>query len=119
MHTIGWTLHLAGIRRFTEHLVPDKDRSIVILSTVYTLVLAIVVMLLYFSRIKWRVKLPIILLLYVAVKLTEQCGLVHFKEGWYLPASSIFIWGMYFYTYLLDQMYNHLNKPGTNLIRDL
>lgn len=109
VHTIGWTLHLAGIRNFSEHLVADKDRSIVILNGIYMLVLGSVMISLYFSRIKWRLKLPIILVLYIAVKISEQCGLIIFKEGWFLPASSIFIWGMYFYTYLFDQKYNQYN----------
>lgn len=110
VHSIGWALKLAGVRAYNQHLFGNSDRSIVFLSALDTIVLGSIIMYLYFSKIKWKWKVPVVLVLYGGLKGLEHIRIIHYSDMWFLAASSICIGGMYFYTYLLDQMYNQVNK---------
>lgn len=105
IHSISWPLNLAGIREYGQ-LLHDRNRSIIVLSLLYTLILGSAIMYIHFSRINWMRKLSIILVLYVGVRIAEHYQIILIKNHWFLFTSSIAIWGMYLYTYVLDQLYN-------------
>ena len=106
-HTIVWALRLIGVRVFSENFLPDKERSLVVLAAINLLLLAVIIIAIYFSNIKWRWKIPVIFILYIAFFAAAKFHLIIYKEGWFLISSSICIWGMYFYTYILDKLYGN------------
>lgn len=109
-HTIVWPQRLIGIRTFSESILPDKEHSLAILDVIHFVLLSIIMMIMYFSNIKWRWKFPVIFILYIAFYIAERFHLVIYKEGWFLFSASIAIWGMYFYTYILDKLYGRTEQ---------
>lgn len=109
-NTTVWIQRLAGIRTFSDKILPDKERSLVLIAAIHLLILAITLMILYFTRMKWKWKIPVILLLYVAFYIAERFHWVIYKEGWFLISASITIWGKYFFVYILDKLYNRTGQ---------
>lgn len=105
-HTIVWSQKLIGIRVFSENILPDKERSLVVLAAVNILLLGVIIMITYFSKIKWKWKISLIIILYAAYFVAARYHLIIYKEGWFFISTSICIWGMYFYTYILDRLYS-------------
>lgn len=104
-HTIVWVLRLTGIRKLSGNFLPDKEDSLTVLAGIYMLIVGISIITVYFSKIKWFWKGFIILLLYLGHYIATRFNLIIYKEGWFLVASSISIWSMYFYTFILDKLY--------------
>ncbi|TKC16729.1 hypothetical protein [Robertmurraya kyonggiensis] len=104
-NSIIWVLRLIGIQKFSENLQDDKQHSLILLASLYMLLLGIICMLLYFSRVQWGWKLAVILLLYIMHWLAMMFDLIIYKAGWFWISTSISIWGMYFFTYLIDKIY--------------
>lgn len=104
-HAIVWVLRLTGVRLLNEHVMGDPERSFVVISGAYMLILGVAVMWLYFSNIRWRWKLPAIALLYFGHWIAAEVDLIIYKEGWTWIAASISIWGMYLFTLMLDKLY--------------
>lgn len=104
-HTIVWVLRVIGIQKFSEKLLPDTHHSLVLLSSLYMLFLGVIIMLLYFTGIRWRWKFVVIILLYFTHLLATKFDLIIYKTGWFWISTSISIWGMYIYTYILDKLY--------------
>jgi hypothetical protein len=105
-NTVIWTQRLAGIRMYSETFLPDKERSLVVLSAINNILLAAAIMTAYYSIKKWRWKLPVILPLYAVNYIAANLNLIIYKEGWFLISSSICIWSMYLFTYILDKLIN-------------
>lgn len=104
-HTIVWALRIGGVRTFSETLLPDKEQSMVVLTGIHMLLLGTIAIAMYFSKMNWWGKLAVIAALYLAHYVAMKFGLIRCKEGWFWFSSSVSIWGMYFYTYLLDRLY--------------
>lgn len=109
-HSIVWVQRLIGIRVFSENFLPDKERSLVVLAAINILLLGVIIMILYFSNIKWTWKILVIFILYAAFLIAEKLHLIIYKEGWFLISASICIWGMYFYTYILDKLFGQTDQ---------
>lgn len=109
MHELSiiWPQRLLGIRLFSETFLPDKEQSLVVLSAINMVFLGIIIMMLYFSNIKWRWRITAIITLYIVCFIAAKCNLILYKAGWFLISTSICIWGMYLYTYILDKLYGH------------
>ncbi len=103
-NTIVWVLRLTGIRVFSENFLSGKERSLVVLSATNMLLLGVIIMLLHFSNIKWLWKVVVISILYVVYFIAGKLHLILYKENFFLISTSISIWGMYFYTYVLDKL---------------
>ncbi|WP_094096453.1 hypothetical protein [Paenibacillus physcomitrellae] len=110
-HLIVWVLRLTGIRLLSEHVLPDKEHSLVVLSAFYMLLLGVFVMFLYFSSIRWGWKLLLLAVLYFGHWLAARYNLILYKESWMWIASSISIWSMYGFTFLLDKLYGSYPEP--------
>ncbi|RTR25959.1 hypothetical protein EKG37_22260 [Robertmurraya yapensis] len=104
-HTIVWIFRIIGIQRLSEKVLSDTDRSLVLLSSSYMLLLGVTIMVIYFTGIRWKWKVAVILLLYFAHMLAMKFDLIIYKAGWFWFSTSISIWGMYLYTYILDKLY--------------
>ncbi|MEQ2527870.1 hypothetical protein WMO40_14270 [Bacillaceae bacterium CLA-AA-H227] len=104
-HTIVWIFRIIGIQRFSEKVLSDTDHSLVLLSSSYMLLLGVTIMILYFTGIRWRWKVAVILLLYFVHMLAMKFDLIIYKAGWFWFSTSVSIWGMYLYTYILDKLY--------------
>lgn len=100
-----WGLRLSGVQLFSDSLLADKQHSLVVLSSSYMLLLGVIIMLLFFVGIHWGRKLTVILLLYIGHGVAMMFDLIIYKEGWFWISTSISIWSMYLFTFLLDQFY--------------
>lgn len=105
-NTLVWVLRITGIQKFSEHLLPDKQHSLILLSSLYMLILGSLIILIYFAGIKWKWKIAVIVFLYMLHYFAMKLELINYKEGWFWVSTSISIWGMYFYTYILDKLYS-------------
>ncbi|WP_019154210.1 hypothetical protein [Robertmurraya massiliosenegalensis] len=105
-NTIVWVLRLSGIQKFSDHLLADKVHSLILLSSMYMLLLGTIIMIIYYAGIRWKWKIAVIVFLYMAHFLAMKLDLMSFKEGWFWISSSISIWSMYLYTYMLDTLYS-------------
>lgn len=104
-HIIVWIFRIIGIQRFSEKVLSDSDHSLVLLSSSYMLLLGVTIMVIYFTGIRWRWKVAVIIVLYFAHMLAMKVDLIIYKTGWFWFSTSISIWGMYLYTYILDKLY--------------
>ncbi|NPV89692.1 MAG: hypothetical protein HPY50_02805 [Firmicutes bacterium] len=105
-HSIVWVQRLIGVRVFSETFLPEKEQSLVVLAAINLLLLGVIIMTIYFSNIKWSWRIPVIFVIYVAFLIAARLDLIIYKEGWFFISSSICIWGMYLYTYILDRLYD-------------
>jgi hypothetical protein len=105
LHTISWASKVVGIRKFNESLLPNNDCSIVVIAGIYMVLLGISTMIIYFTNIKWMWKILGICILYIAHYMAEKNQLLMSSEGWFFILTSISIWGMYLYIYILDWLY--------------
>lgn len=104
-HLVIWSQRLAGIRVQSETILPEKEQSLVVLSAGCFTVHAVTIMALYFSKLKWRWKLPVIAALYAADYLAAEYKLFFYKEGWFLVSVSFMIWSMYLFVFIVDRLY--------------
>lgn len=104
-NTIVWVLRLTDIQRFSENIFPDKQHSLIFLSSLYMLVLGVIIMFVYFSNIRWYWKSALIVFLYIGHWLGQHFDLIIYKEGWFLISTTISIGAMYLFTYILDKLY--------------
>lgn len=106
VHTM-WFFELLGIHNFNRSFEFSLDESgrIIIIVIIYTLVVGSIIMAVYFMKIKWWWKATVILLLYIAHYVSAKSGLMIYKEGWFTPFTTIAIFSMYLYTYILDKLY--------------
>lgn len=106
VHTL-WFFQLFGIHNFGRsfNFTLDEGSRLIIISIIYMLVAGSIIMAVYFRKIKWRWKAIVILLLYIAHYTAAKSGLMIYKEGWFFPFTTIAIFSMYLYTYILDKLY--------------
>jgi hypothetical protein len=105
--TIVWPLRLSGLRVFSETFLPDIERSLVVLAAANMIFFGVISMAIYFSRLRKSLKICAILLLYIPYYVQTKMGWIIDREGWFLASTSVCIWGMYFYTYVLDRFLGH------------
>lgn len=104
-NVIIWVLRLIGVQVFSEGVLSDKQHSLVLLSSLYMLLLGVIIILIYFTRIRWGWKIAVIVLLYLAHFVAMTFDLIIYKAGWFWVSTSISIWSMYGFTYMLDRLY--------------
>jgi hypothetical protein len=102
-----WFFELLGIHNFGRRFdfTLDESSRIIIIAIIYMLVVGSIIMAVYFMKIKWWWKAIVILLLYIAHYTATKLGLMIYKEGWFFPFTTIAIFSMYLYTYILDKLY--------------
>lgn len=105
MHANIWTLKLSGIQMFSESFLPDKERSLVVLTGLYFLLLSNIMMAVYFSKIKWWWKSAVVLALYAAHYSAAKLQLIYYKEGWFFIIATISIFSMYIYIFIINKLY--------------
>ncbi|MGN7299200.1 hypothetical protein [Ferdinandcohnia sp. SAFN-114] len=105
LHTITWAFKVIGIRKLNECLLTDNDCSIVVIAGIYMLVLGIISLIIYFTNIKWTWKIGGICILYLAHYIAEQYQLLMSAKGSFFISTTISIWGMFLYIFILDWLY--------------
>jgi hypothetical protein len=108
--TLLWGLDLAGYMRFTTTLLHDPKISRYGLYLVYFTLASIVMMYIYFSRPKWCYKALVTLMLYGIYYIGYKLNLIWFREGLFLPITTITIFWMYISIFILDNLYGGLEK---------
>lgn len=100
IHTFGRNLDIAQSKHFITFVI----------STVYMIVLGNSIMAIYFLKINWLWRATIILLLYAAHYLTFKLGLMYYKAGWFLSFTTIAIFSMYLFIFILDKLYGQTDS---------
>lgn len=105
-----WLFRVLGIHTFSEKLFSDVGKSGGILAGSYNLLLSNIIMAIYFTKIKWWWKAIVILALYIAHYIAAKLNLMYYKEGWFFIFTTIAIFSMYLYVYILDKLYGPNRK---------
>lgn len=108
--TIKWAFKLSGVLSLNMKILPDEFSSYALLILSNLLLISITCVIIYFSKFKWWWKSVLFLTLYFTLYISCKVNLIHIKEGWFLIFSTIDIFGMYLYIYILDKL---LGKTGT------
>ena len=101
---------LLGIHTFSENYFKDIGTSLGLLSGLYMLLLSIIIMIIYFLKLKNKWKAIVILALYIAHYIASKLNLMYYKEGWFFIFTTIAIFSMYLYVYVLDKLYCQTEK---------
>jgi hypothetical protein len=95
---------------FNTTLLPDPINSRFIILWVHFHLLSIPIMLMYFLRFKLIWKALVILVLYIIYYIGYKLNLIWIKEGWFLTVSTVTIFGMYLFVFILDRLYDRTEK---------
>jgi hypothetical protein len=111
LHTM-WIFKVLGIHAYgpSLHITPEKASIPIIIAAIYMLLVGSIIMVIYFSKINWWLKAVVILLLYIAHYICLKLGIMYYKAGWFLGFTTITIFGMYLYIFILDTLYGQTKK---------
>ncbi|HEX2927868.1 MAG TPA: hypothetical protein VHP38_16700 [Ruminiclostridium sp.] len=108
--TLLWGLDVAGFMRFTNTLFNNPKFSRYGLYLIYYSLSSIFMMLIYFLKFKFRLKFLLIFILYAIYYTSYKLNLIWFKEGYFLPVSTITILWLYLSIFILDRLYGGPQK---------
>lgn len=91
---------------FNTTLLSDPVTSRFLIFWVHFHLLSIPLMLIYLLRFKFFWKAGVILGLYITYYIGYKLNLIWIKEGWFLPVSTVNIFGMYLSIVILDKLYD-------------
>lgn len=112
MIIIWWPFLLSGIVGINKKIFSDPLTSYTFISFLNLFVLSMACMIIFFLTSKWLYKSIVISALYFALYFAEGINIISIKEGWFLPAATMDIWGMYLFVYTVNELYN---KIGTEV----
>jgi hypothetical protein len=110
--TLTWGFMLSGYQEFSRTVLSDPISSRHFMVLVHYFLLSISMMLIYFLRFKWGWKTLIILLLYTIYYIGYKLNLIWFKEGWFLPVSTVTFFWMYLSIVMMDKLYGEAKKKS-------
>lgn len=105
-----WSFRQLGIHTFSTSLFSDYGRSSGILSGSYYLLLSNIIMVMCFKKVKWWWQAIVISALYISHYIAAKLNLMYYKEGWFFTFTTIAIFSMYLYIYILDKLYGSNRK---------
>ncbi|MDP4126387.1 MAG: hypothetical protein Q8912_05530 [Bacillota bacterium] len=104
--TLLWGFILSGYQTYTRGFMPDSVRSPYVVTVLYYLFVAIIMVLIYFLRLKWRWKSTVILLIYGVNFLGYKLHILYFfNTWWFIIFSTVSIFSIYFSIALLDYLF--------------
>jgi hypothetical protein len=106
MVIIWWSILLTGIVGINRKILPDAMASYALISFLNLFILSITCMIINFSISKGWLKSVVLLFLYVTFYFAENLNIIYIKAGWFLIIATIDIFGMYWYVYFLDKLFN-------------
>lgn len=104
MPTVFWIQILTGVIVLNTGLFPDAMNSYALVCLINLFTISAVCMYCYFSNIKFIYKSIIILTLYGAVYFAERIHLLYIKAGWFLMFSTLDIFGMMLFVFIMDRL---------------
>ncbi|SDI26188.1 hypothetical protein [Desulfosporosinus hippei] len=104
--TLLWGFILSGYQNYTRNLIPDSVRSPYLASFLYYTFVTIIIISIYFLRLKWRWKSGVILAIYGINFIAYKLHILYFYNMfWYVVFSTISIFSIYLSIVLLDYFY--------------
>jgi len=104
--TILWGFTLSRYQNYTTNLFPDPIRSPYVGAVFYYLFVAIIMVLIYFSKLKWRWKTMVIIAIYVINYLAYKLHILYFYNiQWFLIFSTVSIFSIYLSVVFLDRLF--------------
>jgi hypothetical protein len=104
MPTAWWIQILSGIIVLNTKILPDTMNSFALISLINLFILSIVCMVIYFSKLKLLWKSIVTMALYGVIYYAYKINIIYVKEGWFMIFSTIDIFGMYLYIFILDKL---------------
>ncbi|HZK54790.1 MAG TPA: hypothetical protein VFC84_11430 [Desulfosporosinus sp.] len=105
---ILWGFILSGYQNYTRNFIPDSVRSPYVSAVLYYILVAIVIILIYFRKLKWRWKSIVILSIYGINYLAYKVHLLYFfNTEWYIIFSTVSIFSMYLSVAFLNFLFKN------------
>lgn len=104
--TILWGFILSGYQNYTRNFIPDSVRSPYVMALLYYMLVAVIMVLIYFIGLKWRWKSTIILAIYGVNFLAYKLHILYFFNlWWFIVFSTVLIFSIYLSIILLDYLF--------------
>ena len=104
--TILWGFILSGYQNYSRNFIPDPVRSPYVLAVFYYLFVGIIMVLIYFLKLKWNWKSMVIIGVYGVNFLLYKLHIIYFFNiGWFIIFSTATIFPMYLSIVLLDYLF--------------
>jgi len=104
--TILWGFILSGYQNYTRNFIPDSVRSPYVVAILYYLLVASILVLIYFLRLKWCWKSLVILAIYSVNFLAYKLHILYlFNIWWLIIFSTVSIFSIYLSIVLLDYLF--------------
>jgi len=104
--TILWGFILSGYQNYTRNFIPDSVRSPYVVALLYYVIVATIMLLIYFLRLKWRWKSTVILAMYGANFLAYKLQILYFLNiWWFFIFTTVSIFSIYLSIVLLDYLF--------------
>jgi hypothetical protein len=110
MIIIWWTFLLLNILGINTNIFQDTLVSYAFISFLNLLILSIACMFIYFSPLKWWMRLIVIFMLYSIIYLARTMNIIYIKPGWLLIVATINIFGMLLFVFFLDKLFSKACK---------
>lgn len=111
MPMVMWGQIITGIVSPSRSLLGDPMSSYAFISLSNLIILSVVCMFIYFSKIKFHYKVLVTLALYCLIYAAKMAGLVAIKKGWFLFFSTADIFGMYLAVFVLNKLMTPKKPP--------
>lgn len=106
--TILWGFILSGYQNYTRNFIPDSVRSPYVVAILYYLIVAIIMVIIYFLRFKWRRKSIVILAIYSANFLAYMVHILYFFNiWWFYIFTTVSVFSIYLSIVLLDYLFKN------------
>jgi len=102
---LTWPLQLFRLQEFSQLLFSDPVISRHFLAFLHFFVISFSIMFIYFSKVKWFLKLLVVVMLYAIYFIGYKLNLLLIEPSWFLPLSTLSFFWMYLSILILDRLY--------------
>jgi hypothetical protein len=120
-HNLLWIMRLTDMIKFTNDFPPESIvkgiESIIpgskvsnkgsLLVNPYEIMISVTCIVVYFLKISWKWKVPLLAVLFIPHYYLMQSGLMIYGKNWFIAGTAISIFCMYFFVYILDKAYSY------------
>lgn len=104
--TIIWGFMLSGNQSYSQNLGYNSVASPYLVANLYSYVVSVSLMTMYFRKFSLLSKILIVLLLYIFTLVLNYLSIIYFKNGWwFLTFTTVYIFCDYFSIVLMDYLY--------------
>lgn len=110
--TVIYLFRLSGNLEYNSNILSDPVSSNMILVFIHLQILSNIVMLMYLAKLKLKWHALVIALIYTGYYLATKLYLIYIAPGWFWTFTSISIFVMYLYVFILNHLYTAVFKEN-------